>query len=262
MKTHAPQNARTNGIENMEVIAGKVEELASLPVTHVDVIVSEWMGYALVFETMLPTVLHARDRWLAPGGAVLPDLAKILIAAGSEGATDLDFWNDVYGFQMSTLRAQSKAAALKRPLVRCVDAKDVLGPAVEIQCFDLMTMRASDQDFHADFALTADRGSAEVHSVVMWFDCLFSARFCKEKAVVLPTAPHGTQTHWAQTVLTLKEPVKLGEGEQLRGRISFCRATEKHRALDISLECWRGGTQGGEQERQAMLYRMEVEQDE
>lgn len=29
---------------------------------QVDVIVSEWMGYALLFEAMLDTVLYARDR--------------------------------------------------------------------------------------------------------------------------------------------------------------------------------------------------------
>lgn len=29
---------------------------------QVDVIVSEWMGYTLLFETMLDTVLYARDR--------------------------------------------------------------------------------------------------------------------------------------------------------------------------------------------------------
>lgn len=29
---------------------------------QVDVIVSEWMGYTLLFETMLDSVLHARDR--------------------------------------------------------------------------------------------------------------------------------------------------------------------------------------------------------
>lgn len=29
---------------------------------QVDVIVSEWMGYTLLFETMLDSVLYARDR--------------------------------------------------------------------------------------------------------------------------------------------------------------------------------------------------------
>ena len=31
-----------------------------------DVLVSEWMGYALLFESMLDTVLYARDRYRCP----------------------------------------------------------------------------------------------------------------------------------------------------------------------------------------------------
>ena len=34
----------------------------AVTVVQVDVIVSEWMGYALLFESMLDTVLYARDR--------------------------------------------------------------------------------------------------------------------------------------------------------------------------------------------------------
>lgn len=45
------------------VIKGKVEEI-ELPVAKVDVIISEWMGYFLLFENMLNTVLYARDKWL------------------------------------------------------------------------------------------------------------------------------------------------------------------------------------------------------
>jgi hypothetical protein len=41
-----------------------------LPVEKVDIIISEWMGYFLLYEAMLDTVLIARDRWLAPGGLV------------------------------------------------------------------------------------------------------------------------------------------------------------------------------------------------
>lgn len=47
---------------------------------QVDVIVSEWMGYALLYESMLDTVLHARDKYLAPGGCLLPDTATIFMA--------------------------------------------------------------------------------------------------------------------------------------------------------------------------------------
>lgn len=65
----------------MTVVSGMIEELdTTMPaeVHGVDVIVSEWMGYCLLFESMLPSVLHARDRWLKPGGAILPDTAEMV----------------------------------------------------------------------------------------------------------------------------------------------------------------------------------------
>lgn len=47
----------------MTIIKGKVEEV-ELPVEKVDIIISEWMGYCLFYESMLNTVLYARDKWL------------------------------------------------------------------------------------------------------------------------------------------------------------------------------------------------------
>lgn len=40
---------------------------------QVDIIISEWMGYALLYESMLDTVLVARDKWLQPDGIIMPD---------------------------------------------------------------------------------------------------------------------------------------------------------------------------------------------
>lgn len=50
-------------ISVITVIKGKVEEI-DLPVPQVDIIISEWMGYFLLYENMLDTVLYARDKWL------------------------------------------------------------------------------------------------------------------------------------------------------------------------------------------------------
>jgi hypothetical protein len=49
---------------------------SSLTLTNflqVDIIISEWMGYCLFYESMLDTVLYARDKWLKPGGLMFPD---------------------------------------------------------------------------------------------------------------------------------------------------------------------------------------------
>lgn len=120
----ARANVEANGLAGpVTIVSSKVEQLAALPELpprstsgqqqeggqqataaavgeqQVDVLVSEWMGYALLFESMLDSVLHARDRWLRPGGAVLPDIAQLYVAAAGDGASGLDFWKDVYGFR-------------------------------------------------------------------------------------------------------------------------------------------------------------------
>ncbi len=67
------------------LIQGKLEEI-TLPVEHVDIIVSEWMGYFLLYESMLNTVIVARDKWLAPGGHIFPDKATLYVGAIEDGS--------------------------------------------------------------------------------------------------------------------------------------------------------------------------------
>jgi len=45
-----------------------------------DAIVSEWMGYCLLYESMLDSVINLRDRLLKPDGMMFPDKARICIA--------------------------------------------------------------------------------------------------------------------------------------------------------------------------------------
>ncbi|CAN0576651.1 unnamed protein product, partial [Laminaria digitata] len=59
-------------------LKGKVEDV-DIGVEKVDVIISEWMGYCLFFESMLPSVLFARDKYLNMGGVVLPDRTPLFI---------------------------------------------------------------------------------------------------------------------------------------------------------------------------------------
>ena len=54
--------------------------LAVNDVEQVDVIVSEWMGYFLLRESMMDSVLVARDRFMKPGGALFPSSASIYLA--------------------------------------------------------------------------------------------------------------------------------------------------------------------------------------
>ena len=56
----AKKIVETNGLgDKVTIIRGKVEDI-KLPVEHVDIIISEWMGYCPFYESMLDTVLYAR----------------------------------------------------------------------------------------------------------------------------------------------------------------------------------------------------------
>ena len=146
-----------NGLaETVGVVRGRIEELSDAAVLGVadgaevreedkfDVIVSEWMGYGLLFECMLDSVIVARDRWLKRGGAVLPDVARILVAGGSALAADLPFWDEVHGLSMGTIRQELRKAALKEALVRPVDAQAIVTAPQLVRSLDLSTMSVAD----------------------------------------------------------------------------------------------------------------------
>ena len=70
--------------DKITLLQGKMEEV-ELPFPKVDIIISEWMGYFLLYESMLDTVLYARDRYLVDGGAIFPDRATIYVAGIEDG---------------------------------------------------------------------------------------------------------------------------------------------------------------------------------
>ena len=126
-----------------------------------------------------------------------------------------------------------------------------------------------EDDVRLDAQASCAAQSGAIHAVVLWFDTEFSARFCKERSVLLTTSPHAPQTHWHQTILQLRQPVTwqhsaapgacAQEPDQglgravLRGRIS-CARSSQHRCLDISLECASLDAEGQAVGLQTQLY--------
>jgi protein arginine N-methyltransferase 1 len=74
-----------NGMaDKITLLQGKMEEV-TVPFPKVDIIISEWMGYFLLYESMLDTVIYARDKYLTPGGLIFPDKATIFMAGIEDG---------------------------------------------------------------------------------------------------------------------------------------------------------------------------------
>ncbi|KAM7519593.1 hypothetical protein LguiB_018555 [Lonicera macranthoides] len=223
MADMAQEIVKANGFSNViTVLKGKIEEI-ELPVPQVDIIISEWMGYFLLYENMLNTVLYARDKWLVKDGLVLPDKASLYVTAieDAEYKEDkIEFWNNVYGFDMSCIRKQS----IMEPLVDTVDQNLIT--------MDISKMSSGDASFTAPFKLVAERDDY-IHALVAYFDVAFTK--C-HKMTGFSTGPKSRATHWKQTVLYFDEVITICEGESIIGNMTVTQNKKNPRDVDITLK--------------------------
>jgi protein arginine N-methyltransferase 1 len=101
----AREIVEVNGLsDKITLLQGKMEEV-ELPFPEVDIIISEWMGYFLLYESMMDTVLWARDRYLRKDGQglIFPDKATIFMA----GIEDGDYKEDKIGCKFLPLHARN-----------------------------------------------------------------------------------------------------------------------------------------------------------
>ncbi|KAG8495549.1 hypothetical protein CXB51_013389 [Gossypium anomalum] len=231
MADMAKQIVETNGLSDVvTVLKGKIEEI-ELPVAKVDIIISEWMGYFLLFENMLNTVLYARDKWLVDDGVVLPDEASLYLTAieDAEYKDDkIEFWNNVYGFDMSCIKKQ----AMMEPLVDTVDQKQIVTNCHLLKTMDISKMVPGDASFTAPFKLIAERDDY-IHAFVAYFDVSFTK--C-HKLMGFSTGPRSRGTHWKQTVLYLEDVLTICEGEAIIGSMTVAPNKKNPRDVDIMVK--------------------------
>ncbi|XP_077568324.1 protein arginine N-methyltransferase 8-B-like [Stigmatopora nigra] len=228
---HSERIIKSNHLDSViTIINGKVEDV-ELPVEKVDIIISEWMGYCLFYESMLNTVIFARDKWLKPGGLMFPDRASLYILA-IEDRQYKDFkihwWENVYGFDMTCIRN----VAMKEPLVDIVDPKQVVTNSCLIKEVDIYTVKTEDLSFTSAFCLQIQRNDY-IHALVTYFNIEFTK--CHKKTG-FSTAPNAAFTHWKQTVFYLEDYLTVRRGEEITGSIAMKPNDKNIRDLDFTFE--------------------------
>ncbi|XP_033079997.1 protein arginine N-methyltransferase 1 isoform X2 [Trachypithecus francoisi] len=233
---YAVKIVKANKLDHVvTIIKGKVEEV-ELPVEKVDIIISEWMGYCLFYESMLNTVLYARDKWLAPDGLIFPDRATLYVTAIEDRQYKdykIHWWENVYGFDMSCI----KDVAIKEPLVDVVDPKQLVTNACLIKEVDIYTVKVEDLTFTSPFCLQVKRNDY-VHALVAYFNIEFTR--C-HKRTGFSTSPESPYTHWKQTVFYMEDYLTVKTGEEIFGTIGM-RPNAKN-----NVRLWAAGQEGGSQ---------------
>ncbi|KAH8694848.1 S-adenosyl-L-methionine-dependent methyltransferase [Ilyonectria robusta] len=249
--TKARENVFNNGLSNViTLLRGAIEDV-QLPVDKVDIIVSEWMGYCLLYEAMLPSVLYARDKYLKPDGLLAPSSATIWIApvADSEYVSDhISYWRDVYGFDMKSMQE----GIYNEARVEAMPESSVCGEAFPFKVLDLHTIKTSDLQFTAKWSSKLTRKVDSVDGFLIWFDNFFATSRSEpvpapettpttwdktaQGGVAFTTGPYGTVTHWKQGLLIAPQeesPAGTTSPASLSGEITFEAPEDNARALTL-----------------------------
>lgn len=206
----AVEIARHNGLgDRVQGFQGRIEEV-TLP-EKVDVIISVFTGNLLYSEDLLPSLFCARDRWLKPGGHLVPDHAELLFAPVSAPALHdeqvLGWLQRPFDLDYSPLRryAANAMAGERRADVwpELLAAEQVFARA------DLMTASATNLDTTARFEIERE---GLCHGLQGWIRIGFGAHS-------IATGPGKPPMHWTPRTLLFDEPLPVRAGASLSARV-------------------------------------------
>jgi protein arginine N-methyltransferase 1 len=224
--------------DKITFIHSKVEEIEELVYVggdgKIDIIISEWMGYCLLFESMLPSIIESRDKFLRPGGKVFPNRVSLHIAAIEDRnyrKEKIDFWNDVYGFNMSHMIE----TILMEVVVAQINPEQIVSDIFCFKEFDINTVTLNDINFTSTFELKMENDDRIVDGFVVWFDTHFTDP-CLRHCLSFSTGPFALPTHWRQASFYLKEALPIRKNQLMKGKITMKKGRIFARDLDIVIE--------------------------
>lgn len=267
MAKHARSVMEANGLSDIvTVIQGAVEDV-ELPIKEdgltteddessenqvVDIIISEWMGYFLLRESMLDSLIRARDKFLKPKtGLMLPSHATMYIApindeeerqisnqdynaAMGEWAQFAETTKSTYGVDMNILtkdyeREQKEYFLLSSRWAE-LPANSVMAEPAPVKYLDMATctledskgIMSGDEGSTFSFEISSKDAPAQtISGFAGWFDTDFKSRTDEVGAnapkipnpAYLTTGPEAGYTHWGQQVFHTLSSIPLIHGE-------------------------------------------------
>jgi len=203
----AREQVRRNGLaDRIEVIQVSSED-AVLP-EKVDVLVSEWMGGLGNDENILAPLTMARDRFLKPGGVVIPARVTAYLAPTFMPDFDesMNHWRSKpHGVDMSLVAAMTtnEIHATQAPLTPA----DLFADPQMLWSHDALGVTLAEADSPAQAKLTF---AANRKGTVLGFAAWFHAEMAGD--IVLTNAVGQPDTHWGRVFFPLNHGVEVESG--------------------------------------------------
>jgi type II protein arginine methyltransferase len=194
----------------------------------VDFIVSEIVDCGLIGEGLLPTMVHAREHLLAPGGQILPESGRIFgFLLDSPVATNLNRVGAAGGFDVRLLNVAATQGHF--PIRLSTWPHHVLSETVELARFRLLEGPLDNGHREISLPVTA---SGTAQSLVAWFELDLGA------GVVLRNSPDNLGSHWMQALIPFPHPREVTAGTTVTAEVRW--DTDRMSVTDLrSPQPWR-----------------------
>ncbi|CAK1551492.1 unnamed protein product [Leptosia nina] len=230
----AKEIIKENKYENIiEVIHSKVEDVLLPSNIKVDAIVSEWMGFYLLHEGMLDSVVFARDKFLKEDGEMFPQNAVIYVAPCSVPNL-YEKWEEFHGVTMSTFSKHLRSDKSHKPEIMQIRSVDLLGEEVALNWINLRDCTVEELDSYCVQHVVGANKNGRYQGICIWFECIFP-ELSSEERVILNTGPIAEPTHWKQTVILLPDEQRVEEKEPIAFKLDMNRDGKNSRRYNLQL---------------------------
>lgn len=196
-----------NGLEDRVELINADMETADLP-EKVDLIVSDWMGGYGVDENALPPLLVARDRYLKPGGVILPERVTAWMTPvwDSRRDHDLNFWRqNPYEVDLSLISDYTAHEYFWDE--NSITEDTVLAKPQPMWTTDVYkcSVEEARSSFKTSLSFLVNQ-KGKLSSLAAWFSADFG------KGLILTNAPDAPKTCWGRSIFPLERTVKVEPG--------------------------------------------------
>jgi protein arginine N-methyltransferase 1 len=201
---------RHNRLNNVRIAEVHSTEVAEPD--KVDVIVSETLGNYPFEENIVETLNDARERFLAPGGVIIPRAVEQFVCpvVSERYHRELTAWDDVgYGLDF----APAKTMSLNNIYVRTFSPGDLLENARVAKAWDRLAFDRRNKTTRSGEASWIAKKGISICGLALWWSGELVER------VGISTSPLTPHTHWEQLYLPALAPIMLEAGQTLTARL-------------------------------------------
>ena len=206
------------------------------PASRADVVISDLRGGLPLYEAHIPTIVDARDRLLAPGGALIParDILRLALAQSRDahGPSEEPWLRNRFGLNLSAGHRYAQNSIGKIYL----DSADLISPAADLVTLDYY--RIANPDFSAVVDLFPDRAGT-AHGFVVWFDAELAP------GVGFSNAPGQPRQVYEQTFFPFATALQVAPGDRIEAELT-AKLIDAHYVWAWSTQHFRAGASAPE----------------